>query len=207
MRRIFILLFLCLLYITFNISITYSKEYIDLNLKEDEIAITFIEDNILVSGGTDLFIGLKENNKLVTKFSSDIDVLNINNVKIDFRYKKQYYLEDFFELDNIKYSGNSNLIKIKKDDYLFCIYNNPSDSSINIHGCNFLYLFNTENIKSITTDENIDIIFFNEDAKIPTYFIEDIYSKWIDIYKLKESEFVSIKILKEDYQILVIPNE
>ena len=66
---------------------------------------------------------------------------------------------------------------------------------------------NNNNItEELLNEVNIDIIFFNEDTNIPTYFLEDIYSKWIDIYRLKEDELVVLKLDNEDYQILVIPN-
>ena len=110
------------------------------------------------------------------------------------------------KIDDVYYKINNNLIRLKYNNYNFCIYNNQNDNISNTYGCNFLYLYNTKNIDEIDADENIDIIFFNEDTNIPTYFLEDIYSKWIDIYRLKEDELVVLKLDNEDYQILVIPN-
>lgn len=205
MKKIIMLLVLILIYITFNNLVVYSKEKIDLNLINEEIAIVFINNNILVSNKSNTLLLFNEIGDDINKFNK-IDVININNVSINIEYEKCYNIKDIDIIDDVYYKINNNLIRLKYNNYNFCIYNNQNDNISNTYGCNFLYLYNTKNIDEIDADENIDIIFFNEDTNIPTYFLEDIYSKWIDIYRLKEDELVVLKLDNEDYQILVIPN-
>ena len=159
----------------------------------------------MVSNTTNTLLLLNNIDNRVEKFS-DLNVININNIPMNFNYKNTYIIKNTGMIDNILYKLEQNLIKIKSKDYTFCIYNNVNSNISNTYGCNFLYLFNTKDIDIIETDEDIDIIFFNEKLQIPTYFLEDIYSKWIDIYKLNETDIVVLKIIEDDYQILVIPN-
>ena len=203
MKKIILFITVSLLYILFNNITVYGK--INLNLKKNEIAIIFIQDNIMVSNTTNTLLLLNNIDNRVEKFS-DLNVININNIPMIFNYKNTYIIKNTSMIDNILYKLEQNLIKIKSNDYTFCIYNNVNSNISNTYGCNFLYLFNTKDIDIIETDEDIDIIFFNEKLQIPTYFLEDIYSKWIDIYKLNETDIVVLKIIEDDYQILVIPN-
>ena len=185
MKKIILFITVSLLYILFNNITVYGK--INLNLKKNEIAIIFIQDNIMVSNTTNTLLLLNNTDNRVEKFS-DLNVININNIPMNFNYKNTYIIKNTSMIDNILYKLEQNL------------------NISNTYGCNFLYLFNTKDIDIIETDEDIDIIFFNEKLQIPTYFLEDIYSKWIDIYKLNETDIVVLKIIEDDYQILVIPN-
>ena len=180
MKKICVLIILIMLYITFS-NIIVNGEEINLNLSKDEIAITFVNYDLLITNTENNFISL-------TNKSNDINLNSIKDTNIDF----------------INYKKEDNITRIKYKDYTFCIYNKDTKDISNVYNCNFLYLFDTLNINSIDVD-NIDVIFFDENAKIPDYFIEDLYSKWIDIYKLNSLEYVVLKINSEDYKIIVIP--
>lgn len=206
MKKIILLLIIIGIYITFNRMIVYGEENIDLNLKNNEISITFVHDNILVTNNKNTFLILSDVNDDIKKFGK-FDIININNVNIDLDYNIHHKLNTSLLIDNIRYEIKYNLIKIIYNDNTFCIYNNQNINIDNIASCNFLYLFNTKDINNIEVNEFMDIIFFNEKANMPTYFLEDIYSKWIDIYRLKDNEFVSLIINDEDYRIIVIPDE
>lgn len=192
------------IYIFLNTMIVYSKESINLNLSKSELAITFVDDNILVTNTENTLILLNDVSKSISKFGN-VNILNANNTNKNFNYNKEYFLMKEQLIDNVLYKISENLIKIKYHDYSFCIYNKKKDNISNINDCNFLYLYDTKNINNIDIDEKLDIIFFNEKVNIPEYFIEDLYSKWIDIYKLKTQEYVVLKLEKEDYKIIVIP--
>lgn len=189
MKKICVLIILIMLYITFS-NIIVNGEEINLNLSKDEIAITFVNYDLLITNTENNFISLTNKSKDIKLFGK-YNNININSIKDT-------------NIDFINYKKEDNITRIKYKDYTFCIYNKDTKDISNIYNCNFLYLFDTLNINSIDVD-NIDVIFFDENAKIPDYFIEDLYSKWIDIYKLNSLEYVVLKINSEDYKIIVIP--
>lgn len=183
--------------------IVYSKETIDLNLSKEEIAIIFVDGNILVSNKKNTLFLLNNPDEDIYKFGN-IDIVNVNNIEKIIDYKNEYILRKSLIIDDVLYEFNGSIVKIKYNEHTFCIYNKKISDVTNIYGCNFLYLFNTTNVDNIDVDENVDIIFFNKNVEIPEYFIEDLYSKWIDIYKLNIDEYVVLKINKDDYKIIVI---
>ena len=67
------LLVLILIYITFNNLVVYSKEKIDLNLINEEIAIVFINNNILVSNKSNTLLLFNEIGDDINKFNKIVD--------------------------------------------------------------------------------------------------------------------------------------
>ena len=120
MKKIILFITVSLLYILFNNITVYGK--INLNLKKNEIAIIFIQDNIMVSNTTNTLLLLNNIDNRVEKFS-DLNVININNIPMNFNYKNTYIIKNTSMIDNILYKLEQNLIKIKSKDYTFCIYN------------------------------------------------------------------------------------
>ena len=143
MKKIILFITVSLLYILFNNITVYGK--INLNLKKNEIAIIFIQDNII--------------DNRVEKFS-DLNVININNIPMNFNYKNTYIIKNTSMIDNILYKLEQNLIKIKSNDYTFCIYNNVNSNISNTYGCNFLYLFNTNGIPLFFSIFILHFVFF-----------------------------------------------
>ena len=80
MKKIILFITVSLLYILFNNITVYGK--INLNLKKNEIAIIFIQDNIMVSNTTNTLLLLNNIDNRVEKFS-DLNVININNIPIN----------------------------------------------------------------------------------------------------------------------------
>ena len=119
MKKIILFITVSLLYILFNNITVYGK--INLNLKKNEIAIIFIQDNIMVSNTTNTLLLLNNIDNRVEKFS-DLNVININNIPMNFNYKNTYIIKNTSMIDNILYKLEQNLIKIKSNDYTFCIY-------------------------------------------------------------------------------------
>ena len=92
MKKIILFITVSLLYILFNNITVYGK--INLNLKKNEIAIIFIQDNIMVSNTTNTLLLLNNIDKRVEKFS-DLNVININNIPMNFNYKNTYIIKNF----------------------------------------------------------------------------------------------------------------
>lgn len=212
MRKIFLFVFILSIYILLNSKLfPVFTEKIDLGLRNDEIAITFVNSNLLISRKviSDLLLLNDEKEKDLSRF--DINILNlisINkylNIK-NLKYNNKYLLEKNLNIDEVYYNVEDNILSIKYKDTTFCIYINTNDEIQNTRMCNFLYLYNN-NYKNIDIDENLDIIFLNEKSSIPIYFLEDIYSKWIDVYTIKDKEYITIKVGYEDYNMFIIPNE
>lgn len=199
MKKILILIVFVFIYVIINSVVVYGKENIDLKLYKNEIAITFIDKNILVTNNENTLILLNNTSNIVERFGN-INVINVNNIDINFKYNKIYDKSDIL-IDNISYEINKEYIKIKYNKYSFLI-------NLNNNGLiesNFIYLYNNNNLKDIIISEYTDLIFVDEKINIPTSLIEDVYSKWIDIYRLKEREFTVLKINNEDFKVTVIP--
>ena len=198
MKKLLIFVFAIIIYIVVNNIIVYGEESINLKLYKDEIAITFIDGNVLVTNNENTLILLNKTSNIVERFGK-INVININNVDINFKYNKLYDKSNIL-IDDISYEINNEYIIVKYNNYSFVI-------NINGNGLvtsNFVYLYNTNNLDNIVISEYTDLIFIDENISIPTNFIEEIYSKWIDIYRLK-NEFTILKINNEDFKITVIP--
>lgn len=195
MKRFLILIVLITIYIVFNIVVVHSKEK-----NNKAITLTFTDNNILVTNRQNTIILL---DNVYENKNSINNVISINNVVKNFKYDKEYLLNGKILIDDVFYSNN-NIMKVSYNDSNFCIYNNEA---INTNFCNFLYIFDIKNINNIKIDENINVIFINEDLSIPTYFLEEVYSKWIDIYRFNNNSRTVLKLSDEDYQILVIPNK
>ena len=116
MKKIILFIIVSLLYILFNNITVYGK--INLNLKKNEIAIIFIQDNIMVSNTTNTLLLLNNIDNRVEKFS-DLNVININNIPMNFNYKNTYIIKNTSMIDNILYKLEQNLIKIKSKDIHF----------------------------------------------------------------------------------------
>lgn len=199
MKKILILIVFVFIYVIINSVVVYGKENIDLKLYKNEIAITFIDKNILVTNNENTLILLNNTSNIVERFGN-INVINVNNIDINFKYNKIYDKSDIL-IDNISYEINKEYIIIKYNKYSFLI-------NLNNNGLiesNFIYLYNNNNLKDIIISEYTDLIFVDEKINIPTSLIEDVYSKWIDIYRLKEREFTVLKINNEDFKVTVIP--
>ena len=92
MKKIILFITVSLLYILFNNITVYGK--INLNLKKNEIAIIFIQDNIMVSNTTNTLLLLNNIDNRVEKFS-DLNVININNIPMNFNYKNTYIIKGY----------------------------------------------------------------------------------------------------------------
>lgn len=198
MKKVIFLIFLIIIYALLNNVIAY-KSSSALKLDENEISITFVDKNIMITNNVNTFV-LLNNSSDINKYDVT-NLIKLNNINISI--KNTYLLNKKIVIDDVIYNINNNLIEIKYSDNTFCIYNDYITN--NIIRCNFLYLYNINNIENIDIDENTNVIFFDENIDIPAHFLEDIYSKWIDVYKLN-TDYVILKLSNEDYQILVMPN-
>lgn len=213
MKKIIILLAVCSIYILLNsksLSTFIEKETMDIDA--EEIAITFIDSNLLVSskkGNNLLLLDNKSNSDYLSKFNlSTLDLTMINESPfVNFKYNNKYLLTSYLKINDVDYRINNSIISIKYADTTFCIYIDESSTDSNTRMCNFLYLYNTNNIKTINVDDMVDIIFLSDKSFVPIHFLEDVYSKWVDIYTFNKDEIVTIKISSNDYNVITIPNE
>lgn len=199
MKKLIFLILLIVFYTSLNSVIAYKDDDV-LKLDEKEISITFIDKNIMITNEVNTFILLKD---LIDIDKYDIvNLIKLNN-SIKIPIKNTYLLNKEYIVDGITYNINNNLIEIKYLDNTFCIYKDYVTN--NTIRCDFLYLYSVNNIENVDIDEDTSVIFFDKNMDISAHFLEDIYSKWIDIYRLNK-DYVILKISNEDYQVLVMPN-
>lgn len=216
MKRIIFILMLLLLYffiIRQKLS-TVFIEKINLNLLDDELAIIFlssdeyktvlIKDNISSSL---LVLDLKNDKRLnqdLNKFiDKKLDYLFLNkefsNINIDSSIRD--FLNSRIDLINFYISKSSNIIKINNSNYNFCIYNIGNNNDIT--DCDFVYFIDMNS--EINTSENLKAIFYEK--QITNKFKENTYIKWIDNYELNSDTYNVLKLNKDNYDIITIPNE
>lgn len=180
--------------IAFNILLVYSKvnckELIDLDLKENELAFVFIDNDkskcVLVMNN-DISIAYVlayddqyDLEKDIYKFTN-----NLNYVYMNDKYNLSLKGKDISNLSNM---NNINLYsnKINYGKYNICFNNNDN--------CNFTYLLENKNINT----NNLDAFIYTNN--ISNEIIENINNDWLDKYKTSKDNYL-ILIIGNDYEI------
>ncbi len=211
MKKSYIYISMFLIYIFLNINIfAVSTQKIDFELKSNEIALTFVDDNLLISNNySNDFLILNKKGYDLSKFkTNNLGIILLDeNTSVDIEYENKYVLSNDLNVNNVNYNVDNNIVSLKYKDILFCIYIDQTAVVNNSKNCNFLYLYNTSDVKHINVNEKLDIIFLNENASIPNYFLEDIYSKWVDIYDINKNNYLTLKLDDKEYTMLIIPND
>ena len=214
-KIIFILVLLALYFIMINQKLTATFiEKIDLNLLDDELAVIFLSSDsyktvlLKTNNDTSLLVldinNSKKLNKNINKFiNQKIDYLFLNNkeIKIDIDYSVKDILSSEINMDNFTIKKQVNIIEISNYKYNLCIY----DVGINndVSNCDFIYFINMD--FQISMQENLRAVFYEK--KVASKFKENTYIKWIDNYELSSDTYNILKLSKDSYDVITIPNE
>ncbi len=216
MKKIIFILFLLLLYfflINQKLAMTFIEK-IDLNLADDELAVIFLTSNeyktILLKDKTEtslIVLDISSSKKLeknINKFIDErIDYLFLNNkeISLDINYSVKDVLNIETNMDNFTIRKNSNIIEINNHKYNLCIYDVGNNN--NVSNCDFIYFMNMD--YQINMSENLKAVFYEK--KIASKFKENTYIKWIDNYELSSDNYNILKLSKDSYDVITIPNE
>lgn len=214
-KIIFILVLLMLYFIIINQKITTTFiEKIDLNLLDDELAIIFLSSDsyktILLKDKdeTSLLVldinDSKQLNKNINKFiDKKIDYVFFNNetFDLDIDYSVKDTLNSEINMDDFTIKKKSNIIEISNYKYNLCIYDVGSNNDVST--CDFIYFINMN--FQINMRENLRAVFYEK--KVASEFKEKTYIKWIDNYELSNDTYNILKLSKDSYDIITIPNK
>ena len=176
MKKYFIIIILIILNILVytDKTILSSSSKINLDLKEEEIALSIIS---------------LDNSKSILINKKDLFVLEyIDSLNLE----KVINLYGVNILRNL-IQNNNDLINIKS--YNFCIYKSGTNKNLSI--CNFIYFLDMDNINF--SDEVLAVFF---DKNIKENKIEKYYDKWVDSYILNDKTFYTLKFLNNDYEVI-----
>jgi len=215
MKKILLIFFLIIVYI---IVIKYKVENafvekIDLNLKENEMGITFItlEDSkslLINKDDVKLLVVLeylnsnKINNVLKMFGVEKLDYIIMNDeYNIDILANKNKVINNKqLKIKDISFFNHDNELKINYLDHNFCVYEKISEKSF-YDDCKYIYFLTVD--KDIKVNDSVNMVFYNEDTN-PTY-LENLYNQWIDIYMVKKDYFVTLKLDEDNYDTITLP--
>lgn len=196
MKKIILIITLLILnvFLLYKTDHTVSVEKVDLELKYNELGITFL--------------GLDDSNSLV---------LSLNNINILYIIDYNYFTNLKKELDNLNFKIdfvvmndnydipinvpkkivdsrlNINNIIFNNGKYISINYNN---NTLCINNTNCDYVYYTKNKVKVNDNK---VLFFNQNLNVS----DSIYKEWVDVYKINKSVYTVLKI-KDQYEIIEI---
>lgn len=190
MKKVTIIIIL----IVFNILLIYSKVSskgkINLSLKNDEMAIVVLNNNLsksilLLKNDISILYILDYQNDVnlfadTYKFTDEIDYIYMND-DYDISFENKKIVEDSI-IDDIYISKN----KITYRNLNFCINSKEK--------CDFTYLFNS----SITNVQGLKNLIYNKN--VSSNLLDSIEDDWLDTYKISKDNYI-IVFIKDDYEI------
>ena len=213
MKKILFIFFLIIVYILiieYKMDDTYVSK-IDLNLKEKEMGITFInleDSKSLLINKEDIFIlvileYLNDNkiNEVLKMFGIEkLDYVLMNDeYNMDILVSNKVINKKKFKVKDISFFNNDNELKINYLDHNFCVYEKIQEESDK--DCKYIYFLTVD--KKIEVDEEVNMVFYDEDTN-PDY-LESLYNQWIDIYMIKKEYFVTLKLDEDNYDTITLP--
>jgi hypothetical protein len=215
MKKVLFIFFLVIIYIviiTEKLEPSF-VEKIDLNLKENEVGITFISltdsKSLLINRGNRKILVILEylnshkiNNalKLFGAESLDYIVMN-NNYSVDITAKNNIIIGNKeIELYDIDFSIKNDVLKIEYQDHDLCIYQKENPRKLT-ENCHYIYFLKVD--KNLNINDSVNMIFYDEDTN-PDY-LESIFDKWIDIYMIKKNYYVTLKLDEDTYDTITLP--
>lgn len=208
MKKILLILIIIFLYSMMIYEKTAITEVgkIDLNLKENETTLTILNSSnsksILINDKNLLIITYIDENEIseiLNNFNIKIlsNLISLEQITTNINSYNRYLLNENIEIDDIKIEKEENIIKIKQEDNLFCIYENGSNKNLN--NCDFIWFIE---IDDIDFDDDTKVVFY--DNAINQKKIEKFYDKWVDSYTLNNESYYSLRINEENYDIIDI---
>ena len=210
---IFILFLFCILVINIKIKTAFIEK-IDLNLDDSELAVIFLSSEeykaVLIKNNLStslIVLDYKENktfNDDLNKFvENKLDFVFLNNpdIKLNIDYSIKDILSNSIKTESYSILKNQNIIMINNDNYNICLYDIGVNNLVN--SCDFIYFLNMD--YQVSLSEDVKAIFYEN--KIASKFKENSYIKWIDNYELSNDIYNILKISKDSYDVITIPNK
>lgn len=216
MKKIILIITLflfCILVINIKIKTAFIEK-IDLNLDDSELAVIFLSSEeykaVLIKNNLStslIVIDYKENktfNDDLNKFvENKLDFVFLNNpdIKLNIDYSIKDILSNSIKTESYSILKNQNIIMINNDNYNICLYDIGVNNLVN--SCDFIYFLNMD--YQVSLSEDVKAIFYEN--KIASKFKENSYIKWIDNYELSNDIYNILKISKDSYDVITIPNK
>lgn len=190
-------------------------EKIDLNLLDDEVAIIFLSsdnyktillhDNdttsLLVLDFKDSKNLVKNLNKFIDKKLNNLFLVDQSKINLDMDYDIKDILKDSVNMGKYQIKKQDNIIEIKNSKYNLCLYNTGVNNDID--SCDFIYFINMD--FQLNMSDNLKAVFYEKN--IASKFKENTYIKWIDNYELSSDTYNILKLSKDSYDVITLPNE
>lgn len=216
MKKIILIITLflfCILVIDIKIKTAFIEK-IDLNLDDSELAVIFLSSEeykaVLIKNNLStslIVLDYKENktfNDDLNKFVEnklDFVFLNKPDIKLNIDYSIKDILSNSIKTESYSILKNQNIIMINNDNYNICLYDIGVNNLVN--SCDFIYFLNMD--YQVSLSEDVKAIFYEN--KIASKFKENSYIKWIDNYELSNDIYNILKISKDSYDVITIPNK
>lgn len=216
MKKIILIITLflfCILVINIKIKTAFIEK-IDLNLDDSELAVIFLSSEeykaVLIKNNLStslIVLDYKENktfNDDLNKFvENKLDFVFLNNpdIKLNIDYSIKDILSNSIKTESYSILKNQNIIMINNDNYNICLYDIGVNNLVN--SCDFIYFLNMD--YQVSLSEDVKAIFYEN--KIASKFKENSYIKWIDNYELNNDIYNILKISKDSYDVITIPNK
>lgn len=210
---IIILFLFCILVINIKIKTAFIEK-IDLNLDDSELAVIFLSSEeykaVLIKNNLStslIVLDYKENktfNDDLNKFvENKLDFVFLNNpdIKLNIDYSIKDILSNSIKTESYSILKNQNIIMVNNDNYNICLYDIGVNNLVN--SCDFIYFLNMD--YQVSLSEDVKAIFYEN--KIASKFKENSYIKWIDNYELSNDIYNILKISKDSYDVITIPNK
>lgn len=196
MKKIILIITLLILnvFLLYKTDHTVSVEKVDLELKYNELGITFLgldDSNSLVLSLNNINILYIIDYDHFTNLKKELDNLNF---KIDFVVMNDNYDIPINVPKKIVASRlNINNIIFNNGKYISINYNN---NTLCINNTNCDYVYYTKNKVKVNDNK---VLFFNQNLNVS----DSIYKEWVDVYKINKSVYTVLKI-KDQYEIIEI---
>ncbi len=216
MKKIILIITLflfCILVINIKIKTAFIEK-IDLNLDDSELAVIFLSSEeykaVLIKNNLStslIVLDYKENktfNDDLNKFvENKLDFVFLNNpdIKLNIDYSIKDILSNSIKTESYSILKNQNIIMINNDNYNICLYDIGVNNLVN--SCDFIYFLNMD--YQVSLSEDVKAIFYEN--KIASKFKENSYIKWIDNYELNNDIYNILKVSKDSYDVITIPNK
>jgi len=116
-------------------------------------------------------------------------------------------LEDDYIIDNIFLYKNDSVISVTYNDQKLCIYENTEKQNVYANNCKFVYILNNDTNIKVKVSDITNVVFYHNKENLSHQMLEDLYSKWIDSYLIKEGSYFTLKLYQNEYDVVDIFTE
>lgn len=194
-----IIIYLFILYTKFRIITTK----VDLDYDENETILTILngkDTKAILVNNTDLivisYIDDLEIKKLMEKYNIKVlnNIITEQNTDINIKSFNKYNLNNIIKLKNILVDKNNNIIKLKSNENIFCIYEKGNNKELS--NCDYIWFLE---IDEIEFNDETKIIFYDNSIKVEE--TEKFYDKWVDSYLLDNKNIYQLKFDQKNFDI------